>query len=51
MYNGYKVEYLGRIENDFQKSSGIGRWNYKDSVSEKKYLNNFVLVDYKLKLT
>jgi hypothetical protein len=31
-----KVEYLGRIENDFQKSRVTGTWDHKDSVSAKK---------------
>jgi len=29
-----KVEYLGRIEYDFQKSRVTGPWDHKDSVSE-----------------
>ncbi len=32
-----KVEYLGQIEYDFQKSHVTGPWNHKDSVSAKKY--------------
>ncbi len=31
-----KVEYLGRIEYDFQKSRVTGPWDHKDSVSAKK---------------
>jgi hypothetical protein len=31
-----KVEYLGRIENDFQKSCVTGPWDLKVSVSAKK---------------
>ncbi len=31
-----KVEYLGRIENDFKKSRVTGPWDHKDSVSVKK---------------
>ncbi len=31
-----KVEYLGRIEDDFQKSRVTGPWDHKDSVSAKK---------------
>ncbi len=31
-----KVEYLGRIECDFQKSCVTGPWDHKDSVSAKK---------------
>jgi hypothetical protein len=30
------VEYLGRIEYDFQKSRVTGHWDHKDSVSAKK---------------
>ncbi len=33
-----KVEYLGRIEDDFQKSHVIGPWDHKDSVSAKKVI-------------
>jgi hypothetical protein len=32
-----KVEYLGRIEYDFQKYRVTGPWDYKDSVSAKQY--------------
>jgi hypothetical protein len=39
-----KVEYLGRIEYDFQKSRVTGPLDLKDSVSQKKYLKNFILV-------
>jgi hypothetical protein len=39
-----KVEYLGRIEYDFQKSRVTGPWDHKDSVSAKKYTKNFLLV-------
>ncbi len=31
-----KVEYLGRIEDDFQKSRVTGPWDHKVSVSAKK---------------
>jgi hypothetical protein len=31
-----KVEYLGRIKYDFQKSRVTGPWDHKDSVSAKK---------------
>jgi hypothetical protein len=31
-----KVECLGRIEYDFQKSHVTGPWGHKDSVSAKK---------------
>ena len=30
------VEYLGRIEYDYQKSRVTGPWDHKDSVSAKK---------------
>ncbi len=33
-----KVEYLGRIEYDFQKSRVTGPWDHKDSVSAKKVI-------------
>ncbi len=36
-----KVEYLGRIEYDFQKSRVTGSWDHKDSVSAKKYFKKF----------
>ncbi len=36
-----KVEYLGRIEYDFQKSCVTGPWDYKGSVSAKKVLKKF----------
>ena len=39
-----KVEYLGRIEYDFQKSCVTGPWDHKDSVSAKKFKKNFMLV-------
>jgi hypothetical protein len=40
-----KVEYLGRIEYDFQKSRVTGPWDHKDSISAKKsILQNFMLV-------
>jgi hypothetical protein len=32
-----KVEYLGRIEYDFQKYRVTGPWDHKDSVSAKQY--------------
>ncbi len=34
-----KVEYLGRIEYDFQKSRVTGPWDHKVSVSAKKVKN------------
>ncbi len=37
-----KVEYLGRIEHNFQKSRVTGPWDHKDSVSAKKYFKNFL---------
>jgi hypothetical protein len=36
-----KVEYLGRIEYDFQKSRATGRWDHKVSVSAKKVKKKF----------
>ncbi len=39
-----KVEYLGRIEYDFQKSRVTGLWDHKVSVSAKKVKKNFMLV-------
>ncbi len=36
-----KVEYLGRIECDFQKSRVTGPWDHKDTVSAKKILQKF----------
>ena len=39
-----KVEYLGRIEYDFQKSRVTGPWDRKVSVSAKKVKKNFMLV-------
>ncbi len=39
-----KIEYLGRIEYDFQKSHVTGPWDHKDSVSAKKCLKNVMLV-------
>ncbi len=39
-----KVEYLGRIEYDFQKSRATGPWDHKDSVSAKNNLKNFMIV-------
>jgi hypothetical protein len=36
-----KVEYLGRIEYDFQKSRVTGPWDHKVSVSAKKVLKKF----------
>jgi hypothetical protein len=32
-----KVEYLDRIEYDFQKSRVTGPWDHKDSVSAEKF--------------
>ncbi len=39
-----KVEYLGRIEYDFQKSRVTGPWDHKVLVSAKKSKKNFMLV-------
>ncbi len=39
-----KVEYLSRIECDFQKSSVTGPWDHKVSVSVKKVKKNVMLV-------
>jgi hypothetical protein len=46
-----KVEYLGRIEYDFQNSRVTGHWDHKNSVSAKKVLekglctyNNYNLI-------
>ncbi len=36
-----KVEYFGRIENNFQKSRVTGPWDHKVSVSAKKSKNKF----------
>ncbi len=36
-----KVEYLSRIEYDFQKSRVTGPWDHKVSVSAKKYIKKF----------
>jgi hypothetical protein len=36
-----KVEYLGRIEYDFQKSRVTGPWDHKDSVSAKTVKKKF----------
>jgi hypothetical protein len=36
-----KVEYLGRIEYDFQKSRVTGPWDHMVSVSAKKVLEKF----------
>ncbi len=36
-----KVEYLGRIEYNFQKSRVTGPWDHKDLVSAKKCIKNF----------
>jgi hypothetical protein len=36
-----KVEYLGRIEYDFQKSRVTGPWDHKVSVSAKKSKQKF----------
>jgi hypothetical protein len=36
-----KVEYLGRIEYDFQKSRVTGSWDHKVSVSAKKFKKIF----------
>jgi hypothetical protein len=36
-----KVEYLGRIEKDFQKSRVTGPWDHKVLVSAKKISNKF----------
>ncbi len=37
----FKVEYLGRIEYDFQKSRVTDPWDHKDSVSAKKVFKKF----------
>jgi hypothetical protein len=37
MRGGLKVEYLSRIEYDFQKSRVTGPWDHKVSVSAKKF--------------
>ncbi len=39
-----KVEYLGRIEYDFQKSRVTGPWDHMVSISAKKSKKNFMLV-------
>ncbi len=39
-----KVEYLGRIEYDFQKSRVTGPWDHMVSVSAKKVKKNVMLV-------
>jgi hypothetical protein len=45
-----KVEYLGRIEFDFQKSRVTGPWDHKDSVSAKKVFKKIsCLWTFKLK--
>ncbi len=36
----FKIEYLGRIEYDFQKSRVTGPWDHKVSVSAKKGKKN-----------
>ncbi len=36
-----KVEYLGRIEHNIQKSRVTGPWDHKVPVSAKKVLKNF----------
>jgi hypothetical protein len=36
-----KVEYLGRIKNDFQKSRVTDPWDHKVQISAKKYLKKF----------
>jgi hypothetical protein len=36
-----KVEYLGRIEYDFQKSRVTGPWDHERSVSAKKVKKKF----------
>jgi hypothetical protein len=36
-----KVDYLGQIEHDFQKSRVTGPWDHKDSVSAKKVKKKF----------
>jgi hypothetical protein len=43
-----KVEYLGRIEYNFQKSRVTGPWDHKDSVSAKKVIKKFMLVYLKI---
>ena len=42
-----KVEYLGRIEYDFQKSRVTGPWDHKVSVSAKEVKKNFILCTFK----
>jgi hypothetical protein len=42
-----KVEYLGRIEHDFQKSSVIGPWDHKVSVSAKNFKKILCLCTFK----
>jgi hypothetical protein len=42
-----KVEYLGRIEYDFQKSRVTGPWNHKVSVSAKKVKKMSCLCTFK----
>ncbi len=39
-----KVEYLGQIEYDVQKSCVTGPWDHKDSVSAKKSKKTVMLV-------
>ncbi len=39
--NVLKVEYLGRIEHNVQKSRVIGPGDHKDSVSAKKVFKKF----------
>jgi hypothetical protein len=39
--NVLKVEYLGQIKYDFQKSRVTGPWDHKVSVSAKKVKKNF----------
>jgi hypothetical protein len=38
------IEYLGRIEYDFQKSRVTGPWDHKVSVPAKEVKKNFMLV-------
>jgi hypothetical protein len=42
-----KVEYLGRISYDFQKSRVTGPWDHKDSVSAKKFKKMSCLCTFK----
>jgi hypothetical protein len=41
-----KVEYLSRIEYDFQKTRVTGPWDHKVSVSAKKVIQKNVMLVY-----